>query len=182
MIRIIGGKFRHRILAQPPLNITRPSKDSLKEGIFNAINSEIQNRSFLDLFAGSGAVGIEAYSRGAKNVVLVDDNIEAIKVIKHNLETLNIEDITILFINFNQALKILEEKNKSFDFIFLDPPYKMIINKEFILNLKKYNIFKDNSVLIVEVDYELDSELLMDYKYKIYTYGKTSVYILRRKI
>ena len=68
MIRIVGGKYRHRVLDQPSLEITRCSKDSVKEGLFSSLGNDVENKVFLDLFAGSGSVGIESYSRKAKKV------------------------------------------------------------------------------------------------------------------
>ena len=96
MIRIVGGKYRHRVLDQPSLEITRCSKDSVKEGLFSSLGNDVENKVFLDLFAGSGSVGIESYSRKAKKVYLNDKNKEPINVIKNNLKKLDIDDIVVI--------------------------------------------------------------------------------------
>lgn len=179
MIRVIGGKYRHRVLNQPSLDITRCSKDSVKEGMFSSISLEIENKVFLDLFAGSGSVGIEAYSRNAKKVYLNDLNKEPIKIIKENLNKLDIKDIVVTNFNYLKALEYYNQNNIKFDIVFLDPPYKMEFDFKVIDLLKSYNVLNDNHMIIIERDSKIDDESILDYKVKQLKYGKTYIYILR---
>ena len=94
MIRIVSGKYRHLILKQPNVTSTRPTMDKVREALMSSLGFFIQNRTVLDLFAGSGALGLEALSRGAKKCVFVDNNFEAIKTIKENIRSLKIEEET----------------------------------------------------------------------------------------
>lgn len=178
MIRIVAGKYKHRVLKQPSMAITRSTKDVAKEGMFSSLG-DISNLSFLDLFSGSGAIGIEAYSRGANKVVLNDSSKEAYKIIIENLRSLNINDIKVYNYDYLLTLKKLSLEGTRFDIIFLDPPYKMIINLEFIVTILSFNILKDNSIIICETDYELDSRLLDKYNVKKLKYGRSCIYILR---
>lgn len=182
MLRIIGGKYKHRKLEQPPLNITRATKDATKEGLFNSLGNEIVDSVFLDLFSGSGAIGIEAYSRGAKSVYLVDKSLEAVNTINKNLINLDIKEITVINCDYNKALKKLKSKNLLFDFVFLDPPYKFTINIEFVKFLENSGVLRDNCKILIETDYRIDLNEFSKYNAKMLKYGKTYIYILRRKI
>ncbi len=176
MLRVVGGIYKRRKLEQPPLNITRATKDIAKEGLFNSLG-DIKNKTFLDCFSGSGAIAIEAYSRGAK-VTLIENNLEAIKIIKNNLNSLKITEICTLFDDF---YKVINKINNSFNYVFIDPPYIYNIDLEFINNLYKLNIINLDSVMIIERDKELDKELLDKFNFKLLKYSKTLMYILRSK-
>lgn len=178
MIRVVSGTYKRRILKQPDPSITRPTKDVAKEGLFSSLG-DIKGSSFLDLFSGSGAIGIEAYSRGAKKVFLNDKNDESIKIIKDNLASLKINDIVVTKFDYEVALKRFNEKNISFDVIFLDPPYKMIIDFEFITKLLSYNILNKDGVIIVESDYPLDNKIHETYQVKVLKYGRSLMNIIR---
>lgn len=179
MIRVIAGKFKHRVLKQPSMSITRSTKDVCKEGLFSSLG-DISELSFLDLFSGSGAIGIEAFSRGAFPVYLNDVSKEAISIIKENLRNLKIEnEIKVFNLDYLKALKRFNELNISFDIIFLDPPYKMIIDFEFISNLLKFNVLKENGIIVAETDYPLDQKLIDLYHIKQLKYGRSSMYIIR---
>ena len=181
MIKIRGGKYLHRVLKQPPLEITRSTKDVCKEGMFNSLGN-IANYSFLDLFGGSGSIGIEAYSRGASPVYINDINREAFKIIKENLNSLNITDIKIFNLDYKTLLAKLKDNNIKFDIIFLDPPYKMIINEEFLNEIIGYNIVNENSIIIAETDYDLDIKIIEKYQVKILKYGRSKINIIRKSI
>ncbi len=180
MINIRGGKFLHRKLEQPSLEITRSTKDICKEGMFNSLGREIINSSFLDLFAGSGQIGIEAYSRGAKNVVLNDKNKEPYKIIRNNLDKLGIDDILVTNYDYLECLERLKNKEYKFDIIFLDPPYKMILDLEFINKINSYNLLNENGTIVLETDYELDKKLFECFNIRRLKYGRSSIYILRK--
>lgn len=180
MIKIRGGKYLHRQLKQPSLEITRSTKDVCKEGMFNSLGN-IFNYSFLDLFGGSGSIGIEAYSRGANPVYINDKNKEAYKIILENLKSLSITDIKIFNLDYLNLLSLLKDRNIKFDIIFLDPPYKMEINDEFINNILSFDILEKNGIIIAETDYDLSPILIEKYQVKILKYGRSKINILREK-
>lgn len=179
MIKVRGGKYLHRVLKQPSLEITRSTKDVCKEGMFNSLGN-IFGKSFLDLFGGSGSIGIEAYSRGASFVLINDKNKEPFNIIKENLSSLKIDDIQVCNLDYLDCLSMCEKKNFKFDIIFLDPPYKMIINNEFINKIKSFNILSEHCVIIVETDYDLEEELFDNYQIKILKYGRSKINFLRK--
>lgn len=121
-MRIIGGKLRHRIIDMTNLETTRETQDKVRGAIFNMIGPYLEGDYCLDLFAGSGAMGIEAYSRGISNVVFNDINNKALDVCKSNCKKLGINDA--LFYN-KDYLDFLNNDNHIYDLIILDPPYKM---------------------------------------------------------
>jgi len=122
--RIIGGKFRGKKLVGMSNEKTRPTKDKVREAIFNIIGNKIRDATALDVFAGSGAMGIEAISRGAKHVTFNDIDSEAIKVIKQNLSAIKVENVLVFQKDYYALLSILPDK---YDIVFLDPPYDMDI-------------------------------------------------------
>lgn len=178
MIRVIGGKYRHRVLNQPDLSITRCTKDSTREGLFSSLG-DVQNKSFLDLFGGSGACGIEAYSRGSSLVYINELNKSAFTIIKDNLNSLKIDEINLLNSDYLDALKELNKKGVTFDIVFLDPPYKMHFDFSIINLLNEYKVLKNKNIVILETDYKLDTNIEIGYNIKELKYGKTYVYILR---
>ena len=123
-MRIIAGLAKNRKLKAPPGQDTRPITDMIKEALFNVLANQVSEAVFLDLFAGSGSVGIEALSRGAKQVVFIDSSFNAIKVIKNNLEHCRLTTGAEVYKNdVFKALDILHKKNASFDIIYIDPPF-----------------------------------------------------------
>ena len=123
-MRVIAGTYRSRPLAAPRGMETRPTSDRLRETLFNVLAPRMEGSIFLDLFAGSGAVGIEAISRGAREAVFVENAEPAMKAIRQNLASFNIRGGYSLEQRSAQAaLKRLTAANRSFDTIFLDPPY-----------------------------------------------------------
>lgn len=181
MIRVVGGIFRHRILKQPDLDTTRCTKDSVKEGFFSSLGDSIIGAFFLDLFSGSGAIGIEAYSRGAKKVYLVEKDKKAQQIIKENLVSLKIDDIDLFCGAYEFALQKFENEGIQFNIVFLDPPYKMDLNKEFINSLKSHNILLLKHTIILEKDNKIDYDEFDEYNIRELKYGRTFIYILRSK-
>ena len=179
MLKIRGGKYLHRVIEQPDMSITRPTKDSAKEGIFNSLGS-LRGLSFLDLFSGSGQMAIEAISRGAEKVVANDINRSAYNIIQGNLKKLGINEIKTYNLDYKNCLKKLSENNEKFDIVFLDPPYKMIVNENFINELLSYNIMNEDFRIVIETDYELDEELFNSFIIKKLKYGRSLMYVLRR--
>jgi len=127
-LRIIAGKYRGRKLKSPPSLQTRPTSDRLRETLFNILAPRIEGARFLDLCAGSGAVGIEALSRGAAHVTFVDRSRKMYALIETNLKSLDVSDDEIEVVS-KEALEFLRKRAKQeevpFDIIFFDPPYAM---------------------------------------------------------
>lgn len=119
-MRVISGKFKGKKLVSPTDERVRPTLDRIKETLFNVIQFDVQDSTFLDLFAGSGGIGIEAVSRGAKEVVFCDIDRDSLKVLKTNLKNLGINSF-VYEGDFRQLLK--KQPPEKFDFIYIDPPF-----------------------------------------------------------
>ncbi|MBI4982988.1 MAG: 16S rRNA (guanine(966)-N(2))-methyltransferase RsmD [Candidatus Omnitrophica bacterium] len=126
MIRITTGKYKGRQLIMP--RGIRPTQDKVRKALFDILG-DIEGLSFLELFAGSGAVGLEAYSRGVGELVLVEENRACISVIKRNMELLRLDDSALFCQDADKAVKMLRSRGKVFDLIFLDPPYYLPQNR-----------------------------------------------------
>lgn len=124
-MRVISGKARGKKLIAPTNINTRPTLDRVKEAMFNKIQFDLKDATCLDLFAGTGALGIEALSRGASKTAFCDESKDAIRIIKKNIEiTNNLDNAIIIHKDYNLALEELKHKDIKFDIVFLDPPYK----------------------------------------------------------
>ena len=135
-MRVIAGTFRSRTLTTPKGFDTRPTSDRLRETLFNVLAPRIEGALFLDLYAGSGANGIEALSRGAQQVVFVERAAPAIAAIRTNLSALAVsKDFQLETRSVAATLKRLLDQNKKFDVLFLDPPYDAAIEYEQTLGL-----------------------------------------------
>lgn len=146
-MRVVAGKHRSRPLISPKNRDVRPTTDMVKESIFNIIQNDVVEANFLDLFAGSGAIGIEAISRGAKKVVFADSSKESIAIVKQNLQMLK-EEAQVIFGDYAYALARL--KNSEFDIVFLDPPYDFKdINAVFEM-IRQNNILSSHGIVIYE--------------------------------
>lgn len=125
-MRIIAGEMRSRAILAPKGSDTRPTLDRTRESLFNIIAAECPDARVLDLYAGSGALALEALSRGAESAVLCDCSREAAKAIRHNIETLKLENrARFLFMQDAQAIALLAREKAVFDLVFLDPPYRL---------------------------------------------------------
>ena len=119
-MRVIAGSARRTLLSAPPGSLTRPTSDRAKEALFNILGTQITSASFLDIFCGSGAIGIEALSRGAREVVFVDNSPAAVQAVRANLTKTRLTG-EVLLCSAEKAIIRLE--GRRFDIIFLDPPY-----------------------------------------------------------
>ncbi len=153
-MRIISGKYKRKQLKGFNIVGTRPTMDRVKESMFAMIQNQITNSICLDLFAGSGALGIEAISMGAKECYFVDNNKEAIKVINDNLKGIK-EKTFVLNKDYKTALKYFKTKQITFDLIILDPPYQTQDILSIIKQIDKYNLLKEDGLIIVETTLEL---------------------------
>lgn len=152
-MRVISGKLKGRVINGYNIDGTRPTMDRVKESVFSMIQDYLNNSSVLDLFAGSGNLGIEAISNGAKIVYFNDCNKKCIEVIKKNLENFNVLNQSILInMDYQDALNYLKNKGLKFDIIFLDPPYKKnVVNKILEIIIKK-DLLSNNGLVICELD------------------------------
>ena len=152
-MRIIGGKARGTKLYTLNGDNTRPTLDRVKESLFNIIQTRIPDSVFLDLFSGSGAIGLEAASRGAKKVILCDKSKEAIQIIKKNIEKTHLENqIQCYQLSYE---KLLENKiNEKLDIIYIDPPYKTNLIYESLKTILSKELVKEDSYIVVETDEE----------------------------
>ena len=152
-MRIIAGKAKGRKLLSPPSMETRPTLDSLKEAMFSSIQNYILDSYVLDMFSGTGSLGLEAASRGAKEVYLIDRSKDAYPILKKNVETLKFEDFcTTLNMDSYDALKSLASKNKVFDIIFIDPPYCKDMIPEAIKIVKEKNLLNEDGIIVTKID------------------------------
>ncbi len=152
-MRVISGTARGKKLISLEGIETRPTLDRVKESMFNILQFELKDSNVLDLFSGSGALAIEALSRGAKEAVLCDSSKKAIDVINKNLkETKVIDRSNVINKDYEEALKKLKNESKKFDIIFLDPPYKSNFAIKSIKNILEYNLLDNNGIIVVETD------------------------------
>ncbi len=152
-MRIISGTSRGRKLATPKSQAIRPTSDRVKESIFNILGKEVEGKVVLDLFAGTGNLGIEALSRGAKKVLFVEKGRQAIKLIQRNLSQfgMNVQS-EILPKDVIRAIGILKQRGESFDLILMDPPYEKGLIQKTLFKLHSFKIYHQDSILIIEHD------------------------------
>ncbi|MCP3923693.1 MAG: 16S rRNA (guanine(966)-N(2))-methyltransferase RsmD [Desulfobacterales bacterium] len=150
-MRIIGGKHKRRKLFSVPGLGTRPTTDRVRETLFNIISFEIQDAYVLDLFAGTGAFGLESLSRGAKFSVFADNNKQALSVIKKNIECLKeLKNSKVVKCDITKNLTPLLISEFKFNLVFLDPPYEKGMVKKTLINLGNSKLLANNAKIIVE--------------------------------
>ena len=177
-MRVISGKYKGRVLEGFDLDGTRPTMDRVKESLFGMIQDYIDSSVVLDLFAGSGNLGIEALSEGASYVYFVDKNKKAINIINNNISKLEDKNTRVINSDYKDALNYL--KDKKFDLIFLDPPYNTNYIEESIKLIDMYDLI-DDGLIICESD-SLDKIIYSD-KYtsvKSKKYGDKYIVILKK--
>lgn len=178
-MRVIAGKHKSKPLESLEGRNTRPTMDKVKEGIFNSLH-EVHGLG-LDLFAGSGALGIEALSRGMGKVIFVDQNFKAVKVIQANLKQLDLIDQSEVYKNnADRALKALNKREIQFDFIFLDPPYKKGLIDKALEQIEEFNLLKENGIIICEFSNQEDIDTKGFQVIKQYHYGLTDTLLLEK--
>ena len=176
MIRITGGNNRSRKLETPDVTTTKPTMDKVRAAVFNILSEDIKGKKVLDLFAGSGSYGFEALSRGASEVTFVDNNKEAINVIKKNASILKEENVSIINSDVESFLK---SSNDKFDIVFMDPPYKLEIYEKTVELLEKNEFLQPFSIVVLESDKKLNISETSYRKLKTYKYGLARIYVLR---
>ena len=166
-MRVIAGKARRIQLKTIEGLETRPTTDRIKETLFNMIAHGLGDASFLDLFAGSGGIGIEALSRGAKNAVFVEKNLKAVACIKENLKNTKFtEQAEVLQMDVLSALHRLEGR-KRFDYVFMDPPYNHLLEKQALTYLAESDLLNENALIIVEASLETDFSYVEEIGYSV---------------
>ena len=183
-MRIISGKARGTKLYTLDSMNTRPTLDRVKESIFNIIQSEIEDAIVLDLFAGSGAIGLEMLSRGAQKAILCDKSKDAIEIIKKNIEKTHMNQKAEVYnLDFNSCLEKI--KNQKFDLIYIDPPYNTDYIAQSLKKITELDIIKQEGKIILETDDEqrilkeienIDVEIVDKRKY-----GRATIIFLNRK-
>jgi len=184
-MRVISGEYRGKKLYTLEGTNTRPTLDRVKESLFNIIQNRIVDANVLDLFAGSGSLGIETLSRGARHAVFCDNSFEAIGVIKKNIEaTKYLEKSTIINKDYIIALKQISQLNKKFDIVFLDPPYKSDFGSKAIDELIRLDLIAEDGIIILETDDENIKKEIEEKKIKIFDerkYGSVKLIFIRKE-
>lgn len=170
-MRITAGRFKNKQVKTIESDLIRPTLSKIRESIFNVLQNEIVEASFLDLFAGSGIVGTEAASRGAKEVIFIEKNPKHYKLLKENLKGLDFKHKTFL----GDTPSIIEKFDENrFDIIFSDPPYKTDLNCMIIEKISKKRLLKKNGILVIESSKDEDFSSQIDkfgfavFKEKVY--------------
>lgn len=152
-MRVISGTAKGRSLKAVPGTSTRPTTDKVKEAIFSMIGPYFEGGQVLDLFAGTGGLGIEALSRGMDKAVFIDIEKKSIDTIGHNLVTAGLKDQAEIYrTDATRALKALAKREQQFELVFLDPPYKMKLIAELISTMEEQSIVQVNTTIVVEHD------------------------------
>ncbi len=150
-LRIIGGALKGKKLYSVRGTSIRPTADRLRESIFNILSQRVLDAVVLDLFSGTGALGIEALSRGAESVVFVDNRKTALSVLRRNIDSCMLDQkANIVKWNIRQNLNCIKSKKQHFDLIFLDPPYDKNLIKPTLFNLGKSHSLKNKACIVVE--------------------------------
>ena len=179
ILRVISGFLKGREIKGYDIEGTRPTMDRVKESIFGSIQNYVDESICLDLFAGSGNLGIECISNGASICYFVDNNRIAVNTIKENIDRFNIKDKAIVMKDdYNNALNTFKEKNIKFDLIFLDPPYKFDYINNIVKYISKNDLLNDNGLIICEFEFDINKEFegLKLLKEKKYGYKKVIIF------
>lgn len=177
MIKVIGGKYRSRNLLTPEEG-TLPSKNMVRGAMISALGPSIEDAICLDLFAGSGALGIEALSRGASYCYFVDVNRKAADIVRKNLETLKETNASVSCVSYETFLNTYD--GKPFGIVFLDPPYAMKSSyQEAVDILIQKGLLQKDGALLLEYEGEIEIDESKFGFVRDYRYGKTKVKLLR---
>lgn len=182
-MRVIAGSLKGRQVSAVKGHNTRPTTDKIKENIFNIMGQFFDGGHVLDLFAGSGNLGIEALSRGMDHAVFIDMNADAIKTIKENIANLKLEEQTEVYRNDAfKALNVLAKKGVKFDLIFLDPPYDRISMTELLTVIMEKKLLNKDGLIMCEygegANVQYDGSNLKEIKHE--TYGTIEILILKK--
>jgi len=184
-MRIIGGKYRGKKLEFLENESTKPTADIIKENMFNILGAKVYGSVCLDLFGGTGALGIECISRGAKQVYIVDNNGKAIKNIKNNINSFKEEDVNSIFVeyaDYSAALHHFGVRGIKFDLIFLDPPYHSDFAIKTLKKIREYNLLNSDGIVLWEHSADINVNLKPScpfYAYSERIYGEKALTFFR---
>lgn len=183
-MRVIAGAAKGRSLRSVPGSSTRPTSDKVKEAVFSMIGPYFQGGHCLDLFAGTGALGIEALSRGMSKAIFVDMDRKAVEVIRDNVLSMNLAEQAEVYRNeAKRAVKVLAKRDMQFDLIFLDPPYKVRDVEELMQTLYNSQLLKPTCQVVVEHEMDYDcrpsEELYRQIRRAVYGDTVISLYTLQ---
>lgn len=185
-MRIISGKYKQRLLVAPDGALTRPTSDKARQGVFNILEHApfadgIIDKTIIDVFAGSGAMALEALSRGAHSVILVENNKSALAVINHNIIQLNCTDSATII--KDDATKIRQRPNttEKVDIVFMDPPYKENLAPAAISALLAGDWLNENAIIIIEQHKSAEAPNIVGFEImKTVNYGINGFVFLKR--
>ncbi|WP_407268095.1 16S rRNA (guanine(966)-N(2))-methyltransferase RsmD [Radiobacillus sp. PE A8.2] len=184
-MRVISGVHKGRPIKPVPNQLTRPTTDKVKEALFQMIGPYFNGGSCLDLFAGSGSLGIEALSRGMEQAIFVDKQPKAVKIIHENLQLLHLENQSEVFCTDGfRAIKAAAKRGLTFDLIFLDPPYHKISYEKLLDQLAENQLLSEKGIIVCEHDanMSLPSSYISYEKMKSATYANsTTITLFARK-
>ncbi len=180
MMRIVGGKYKRRLITYPDdASHIRPTKDRIREAIFSAIG-DLTGFKGLDLYSGSGAMGIEALSRGCDYMTFVDKNKIAIETTNKNLKSLYINNAKVLYMDDMLAIKRFIDNKEKFDIVFLDPPYKEGKYEQLLSLFIENELLTENAIIVMESDRDIVYKEEEFSKVRTYKYGEIKVVIMWR--
>ena len=179
-MRVITGSARGRRLGELEGMETRPTTDRVKEGMFNILQFDIEGRRVLDLFAGTGQLGIECLSRGAASAVFVDRRADAVKLIRENLKTTDLTDRARVVAG--DSMEYLKSVREKFDLVLLDPPYAAGLLEPVIAHIARFDILAPHGIIIAEHPADKDLPALAPpYRlHRTYRYGRIGLTVYRR--
>ena len=180
-MRIIGGIYRSRVLAEFPGEDVRPTSDRAREALFNILSAQVRGARVLDLFSGSGALGLESLSRGAEEVFFNDYSKESLAILKKNLDTLKVSAtnraVRIFSYDYLVCLKMQQEP---FDLIFIDPPYRFDYGRPALEYIAEQGLLTENGIAVYERDRAFEGEIQGLEKYDERKYGKAYLTFFRK--
>ena len=179
-MRVISGSLRGMKLVSPEGIDTRPTLDRVKEAVFSMLLPYLQDSVVLDLFAGTGALGIESLSRGAMSTVFVDNNKAALSCVKTNINNGKL-DCRAKIIN-EDSLSFLKRTDEKFDIIFMDPPYNAMLYSDCLKIISERDLLTEDGLIVAEWDYEFGfTDILYDFQIiKDKKYGRVGIAVLKR--
>ena len=180
-MKVISGTLKGRTIEGYDIEGTRPTMDRVKESLFATIQEHIKGSIVLDLFAGSGSLGIEAISNGAKLCYFIDNNNEVIKILNKTITNFNIKDKSrIILSDWKKFLNESSKNNTKFDLIFIDPPYNYDVYEKILTKVSELNLLTENGLIILEhQNLKLKDEYNSLKLYKQKKYGNKSVNIYK---
>ncbi len=181
-MRIVGGKYRSRVLAEFAGDDVRPTSDRVKESLFSILSLKIFGARVLDLFSGSGALGLECLSRGAREVVFNDCSRDSLAILKKNLTALKIpfngEEAKLSGCDYAVCL---QQQRGQFDLIFIDPPYRFDFGEKALVAISEKGLLSARGIAVYERDRPFEGEIAGLEKYDERKYGKTYLTFFRRR-